>query len=396
MTAQQSLILTRPHGCSLSVRRKLLYSALVSILFFGSIEAAARLLVSDSAHGRFRQIRELVLFLGTQESDLMLDVDLQRFWKLRPNVEINDPGNSYWQGTISNSLGFRSPEFTLEMPAGITRIVCFGDSSTFGIGARMEDTWPFQFEEQLNESIEFSTTVTDRRDDAAPLQSFQVINAGVPGYTSYQGLQHMRQELDRLQPDVVFASYANNDFWTWDNQTDAEHAAHLNEWSLRRVLLRSRAVQLLDKCLHPPREPASREWADSATNSYFLPNPDWTQRVPLDAFRANIERMGDLCASRNIPLILVLWPDQSLAAGHWSIRLDYHEALRSVAAEHGLVIADVTSVFQQNRPWSVQSYVPNDIVHVNRYGNRLAAQAAITALRSVLQKSPHQLAVSHD
>ncbi len=378
----------------LSLSRRLLYSAIVCCLFFGTVEAVARLAAPEAANGRFRQIRELVLFLGTQESDLMLDFDSERFWKLRPNIEINDPGNSYWQGTVSNSLGFRSPEFTLDKPAGTTRIVCFGDSSTFGIGAQMEDTWPFLLDEQLNSSFEFATASDPQRENSSP--RFQVINAGVPGYTSHQGLQHMRQELDRLQPDIVFASYANNDFWTWDNQTDAEHAARLQSWSLRQTLLRSRAVQLLDATVRPPKQPASQEWAASATNSYFIPNDNWTQRVPLDAFRANIEQMADLCDERELPLVLVLWPDQPLAAGRWSIRLDYHEVLRDIAAQRNLAVADVTTAFLQNRPWSVRSYVPNDIVHVNRYGNQLAAMEALRTVSTLLRdRAANQQLASH-
>ncbi len=379
----------------LSVQRKLLFSAIVCCLFFGTLEVAARLTAAKPQDGRFRQIRELVLFLGTQESDLMLEFDPERFWKLRPNIEINDPGNSYWQGTVSNSLGFRSPEFTLDKPAGTTRIVCFGDSSTFGIGARMDDTWPFQLDEQLNSSFEFAMTSDPRREGSSP--RFQVINAGVPGYTSHQGLQHMRQELDRLQPDIIFASYANNDFWTWDNTTDAEHADRLQRFSLRQTLLRSRAVQLLDAAVHPLNQPASQEWAASATNSYFIPNDNWTQRVPLDAFHSNIEQIADLCAAREIPLILVLWPDQPLADGRWSIRLDYHEVLRDVAAQRNLAVADVTAAFQQNRPWSVQSYVPNDIVHVNRYGNQLAAMETLRVVSPLLRdRAADQQLAAHE
>ena len=382
---------------SLSTRRRLLYSAIACCLFFGTVEVLARLAAPEVGNGRFHQIRELVLFLGTQESDLMLDFDPERFWKLRPSIEINDPGNSYWQGTVSNSLGFRSPEFTLEKPGGTTRIVCFGDSSTFGIGATMEDTWPFQLEQQLNHTFQIATS--SLTDSKRARSHFQVINAGVPGYTSHQGLQHMRQEIDRLQPDIVFASYANNDFWTWDNQTDAQHANRLQRWSLRKTLLHSHTVQLLDEAIRPTRQPASHDWAASATNSYFIPNKEWTQRVPLDSFRANIESMAELCAARDVSLILVLWPDQPLADGRWSIRLDYHDMLRRIAADRNLEIADVTSAFQQNRPWSVQSYVPNDIVHVNGYGNRLAAQEASRAVlqthhRARLNQRPSQLLTS--
>ena len=62
-----------------------------------------------------------------------------------------------------------------------------------------------------------------------------------------------------------------------------------------------------------------------------------------------------------------------------------NEVLRDVAAQRSLAIADVTTAFLQNRPWSVQSYVPNDIVHVNRYGNQLAAMEALRAVSSLLR-----------
>ena len=199
------------------------------------LEIAARVVMPQPANSRFDQINQIVLFLGTQESDLMLDFDPERFWKLKPNIRINDPNNLFWQGTVSNSLGFRSDEFVLQREPDSLRVVCFGDSSTFGIGSRMEDTWPSQFENLIRNSTRFSNA-----------KRIEVINAGVPGYSSYQGLQHMRQEIDRLQPDVVLASYANNDFWHWDQTTDLEHASRFStEGRLRSVLLKSRIAQVL-------------------------------------------------------------------------------------------------------------------------------------------------------
>ena len=198
-----------PQSRVIPIRRKLAYASFTLCVFILAAELTTRVLVEDlSGDSRFRQINEIVLFLGTNRADLMFEYDPERFWKLRPGVHIDDPENTVWQGVVSNSLGYRSPEFDLLKPPGTIRIVCFGDSSTFGIGAEMEDSWPALLEDQLNDRGE---------------QRFQVINAGVPGYTSHQGFLHMRQEVDRLQPDIVFASYANNDFWRWGNRTDEQH-----------------------------------------------------------------------------------------------------------------------------------------------------------------------------
>ncbi len=352
------------------------------------LEVGARILVEESS-GRFAQINQIVMFLGTQPSDLMLDHDPERFWKLKPNITIEDPDNTFWQGTVSNSLGFRSPEFSLEKPDNTFRIVCFGDSSTFGIGAKMEDTWPSQLQNMFeNENTSSAFTGRDQ-------MRVEVINAGVPGYSSHQGLQHMKQQLQRLQPDVVLASYANNDFWHWDNQTDAQHAKRMSTQSnLRAVLLTSRLAQAIDNSIsnirqttQTPIDPASpnQHWAEVATFNYKRPVDEWTRRVPIDEFRNNITDMADLCTANHLPLILVKWPDQPQAGGHWSPRIEYQAVLDEVAAERGLAVADVVSLFQANRSWSVDTYVPDDIVHVNRDGNKLAAIAARDAIRQTLQ-----------
>jgi hypothetical protein len=380
----------------ISLKKKLAFSCVALLFALSAFEVTARLVSTDQTSERFRQIQQIVVFLGTQESDLMLDFDPDRFWKLKPNVEINDPANRLWQGIVSNSLGVRNEEFELEKTEGVTRVVCFGDSSTFGIGTPVEETWPAQLETLLNE-----------HPDNPPSQ---VINAGVPGYTSHQGLKHMQQEIDRLQPDVVIASYANNDFWHWDNMTDLDQAARFNQQSFGRLLRKSRAVQVVDSWLS--KEPGSAQdsdWAKTTSLRYFSEQPNGVPRVPLDHFENNLIEMSKLCAARKIRLVYMLWPDQPQAAGHWSdrsqrmidqntqtadrpqngnqsntpyVRIEYQKVIKNVAKDRGHGIADVVSQFQRNRSWSVRTYIPNDIVHVNKSGNRLAAIAAEAAVLS--------------
>ena len=205
----------------------------------------------------------------------------------------------------------------------------------------------------------------------------------------------MRHELDRLQPDIVMASYANNDFWHWDQQTDEAHAEGLISTDrLRDVMLQSRLIQLIDTSLATlkkfrtdplatPGNSPNQYWARAATYNYLKPVDEWTRRVPLDAFRRNITQMADMCQTRRLPLILVKWPDQPQASGRWSPRIAYQQTLDEIAAARGLETADVVRLFQDNRSWSVNTYIPNDIVHVNRYGNALAATAAKDAVQRV-------------
>ena len=66
-----------------------------------------------------------------------------------------------------NSAGYRGVEYSVEKPAGVTRIVTLGDSVAYGLGVNAEDTFSKKLEELMNDNSPDST---------------QVLNLGVPGY----------------------------------------------------------------------------------------------------------------------------------------------------------------------------------------------------------------------
>ena len=95
--------------------------------------------------------------------------------------------------------GFRGPDRPVEKAAGVHRMLILGDSFTAGLHVAEEDSYPARLETSLNSK-------------SAPGARFEVINAGVPGYSTAQEMELFREIGWKQQPDlVVLAVYLGND-----------------------------------------------------------------------------------------------------------------------------------------------------------------------------------------
>jgi lysophospholipase L1-like esterase len=119
------------------------------------------------------------------------------------------PTPNYRKGLTShNSLGYRNDEFPLAKPSGVFRIAVIGGSSTYDV--RIEDnakTFTAQLEKLLKTKYGYSNV--------------QVINAGVPGYNSYEMLVNLEFRVIDLDPDLVIAYEGTNDVHTRFVEPDA-------------------------------------------------------------------------------------------------------------------------------------------------------------------------------
>jgi lysophospholipase L1-like esterase len=93
-----------------------------------------------------------------------------------------------------NSLGFRGPEVQIPKPANRYRVLMLGDSTTFGTGVANSETVPAFLEANLNKNVSSS-------------KSYEVINAGVPGYGTAQEWLLYRQHVEQLDPDLVILMF---------------------------------------------------------------------------------------------------------------------------------------------------------------------------------------------
>jgi lysophospholipase L1-like esterase len=117
-------------------------------------------------------------------------------WTLLPGFRYYENGNGRYS---INSLGFRGDEVGLEKAPGVFRVVCAGDSTTFGIGAITNDyyAYPYLLGKLLKQRF--------------PGRGIEVINAGVPAYTSAEILANLEFRILDLNPDLVILLQGIND-----------------------------------------------------------------------------------------------------------------------------------------------------------------------------------------
>jgi len=90
---------------------------------------------------------------------------LERRDELRPNFQ----GRTYKAALNINSYGLRDEDRPISGENQAYRLAVFGDSITFGIGAKSEDTFPKLMERILNDAYD---------------SEIQVFNFGVPSYNT--------------------------------------------------------------------------------------------------------------------------------------------------------------------------------------------------------------------
>ena len=176
-----------------------------------------------------------------------------------------------------NEGGFRATNATaLAKSRSRYRIMCIGDSVTFGAPQtlnRPEDTYPKRLEAMLHDY---------------GLTCVEVLNAGVPGYTSYQGLQQLRHRLIQYDPDCVIVQFGINDGSDAVGKTDAQQGKpDAAVARLRNVMSRSAfcctLAGILSRMLDSARKeyPGTKRGIDTEYSNFKKKLSDWKDVVSL-------------------------------------------------------------------------------------------------------------------
>jgi lysophospholipase L1-like esterase len=134
-----------------------------------------------------------------------------------------------------NARGFRGDDLPRDATER-TAVLCVGDSTTFGWLVPQGDEFPAALQRDL-----------DGRDTGG--QRFDVVNAGVPSYTSAQVLRKIRRVLAQQRPSVVVLMMPWNDVWysaihPWRPEVQVPQLpAPWQTWFLRHVAVFRLAAQ---------------------------------------------------------------------------------------------------------------------------------------------------------
>lgn len=252
--------------------------------------------------------------------------------------------------SVFNRQGFRGPELPSATGDPRVRIFAVGDSNTLGWAGADGANWPL-----------------DMQDAVGPLDhDVVVVNAGVWGYASYQGLVRFRETL-AFDPDLVLISFGSNDAHQV-LQSDRAYAENpIRSTDVGQWVRRFRLGQLVLAAV------------EGRTGSAV---PQLQPRVSLEEYRANLTTIVREARARGVAVALLTRPyiGEIPNARWWkNWGADYHEATADVARAEGVPFIDVYSFFKG------RDELFADESHFTEEGHRLAAELILEQLRPVIE-----------
>lgn len=247
------------------------------------------------------------------------------------------------------------------------RILAVGDSITFGPYVDNEFTYPCLLEKALNEG------------STGP--SFEVLNAGVPGYTVTDEHRYLLEKGLRLSPQVVLLGVHTNDPTDLSPDSRARHGRPVQLGRLQKALFYLRrlawyeaAVRLRYWALAWRKGPAAGRPAGGGREEWLAPSEqDWRPYWP--SYRSHLRGLIGSLRERGIPLLVILFPDPAQVEGRSPAELQ--GALMETLSEEGVPFVDLLPRLRGSPQGVFISPFNN---HLSSRGNFLVAEGVREAL----------------
>jgi lysophospholipase L1-like esterase len=287
------------------------------------------------------------------------------------------PTPNYRKGqTFHNSLGYRNNEFSAEKSKNVFRIVALGGSSTYDVRIENnEKTFTAQLEKLLNEEYGY--------------QNVEVINAGVPGYNSWEMLINLEFRVLDLDPDLVIIYEGTNDVHARMVEPSAyrgDDSGRRQPWQVPPVPLweHSTLLRIPSRMMNFTRQVSVDDFVSSPTflswpYEYRLSESDADPAEILEAnppiyFRRNLENMIAISEEHDIDILFSTWAyspyldDYASKAYYQQGFEENNEVVKAVADRHDIPLFDFAAVMPQDAIYWA------DGRHVNEAGALVKAQ----------------------
>ncbi len=288
---------------------------------------------------------------------LFTNIDAQDYaWTPHPYLAYY-PTSNYKKGlTYHNSLGYRNDEFPLEKPDGVFRIVALGGSSTYDVSIKdNQQTFTAQLEKQLKEEYGY--------------QNVQVINAGVPGYNSWEILGNLEFRVLDLDPDIVIIYENTNDVHARLVEPSAYRGDDLGRrqaWQVPHVSLweHSALLRIVSRALNLTRQVSVDDFASAPTyvswpfesrlDEYNLDPAEILKENPPIYYRRNLENMIAISKEHDIQIMFSTWAyspylhDYASEGYYQQGFRENNDVVKDVALSHDIPLFDFASVMPQD------------------------------------------------
>lgn len=275
-----------------------------------------------------------------------------------------------------NSWGWKGKEFQPNKPPGVKRVVCLGESTTYG------------GDKPYAEALEGLLNETNTR--------AEVLNAGVPGWTSREVLINFRERVLPLKPDLVILYVGRNDLIPQafnDYRGDYSHFRDpagdftRSNYRIKNILRISRLALLVvdwkpkwfgwNRVAEHPVYSTVR-WENCPKPAEIVAN--LRDPAKTEAFRANVEAIVSLAKEQGIPILLSTFafipdrlkmeflPVDPMIFEPMRVQLQRNnQAVREVASKLGAPLADGERLLEHPEVFT-------DDCHVTDQGDSLRAR----------------------
>jgi hypothetical protein len=272
-----------------------------------------------------------------------------------------------------NAHGLRDREFPPQKPTGELRVLCLGDSFTFGMGVEQDDTYVEQLERRLRSHY--------------TQQSIQAINAGVGGYETRRELLYLLAAGLDFEPDLITVGFYWNDLKGNDRPLPdlkttpriPDRFERLQMFSehflppairdrLRRSVFFYQVGLRINRLVTPSKDPVGTKILRALlTNDQEFLGPYWKQT------ERSLLAIENAARKKGIPVLLVVFPtEEQLHMDPGS--LHHGELLHAIWEPTGMPCVDLDEAYRSALQSGENPYMPYD-QHPNELGMRIAAEA---------------------
>ena len=367
-----------------SYLKKTVFSILPAIFFFVIAEFILRL-------AGFQYSTAATAIVGNQinldQEGMQRDPDLAWSWIPIAGAvrRIDIPRLRYSFDIHFNGSGYRGALLPIQRSAGTRRILAMGDSCTMGWGVGDEKTYCYRVQQLLNKN--------------ASGRPVEVMNGGILGYTSFQGLHEFEKHMTRYHPDILIICYNWNDHLPALGMGTPQDGTMtpVPDKFLPKFALPSRFLTRLSvfRVTEFVEYIFARFGLFSAINQHHRTGERQTAgivvRVAVPDFEKNLTELIQEARAEKIVPFLMTEPSapliniplkQSELKKYYVLQDAYNRAIRETAAKEGVVLIDLVPAFAS----SEDSDLFLDLVHPTNKGHALIAQQIAPVVAPLLRK----------